>query len=109
MGKPIRGIKSMGFQFWLMVVVAFLTGPFAFISSIIYMRRGIYTKSFKGTRRKEYIHKDDKPIEYWSSVISRMIAGVAMVGLGFWFLNDIPVVNHWFAEIREIILVKTRQ
>ncbi|AWC85802.1 MULTISPECIES: hypothetical protein [Enterobacter cloacae complex] len=93
----------MGFQYWLAVCGIFLTGPFAFVQSIIFLRRGVYTKTFKGTTRKEYIHKDSKPIEYWFSVIAQMIIGVVMIGFGFWLLDDLPAFHNWHTEIREML------
>lgn len=90
----------MGFQFWFVVCSIFLTGPLAFVQSTIFLRRGIYTKKFKGSDRKEYIHKETKPIEYWFSVIAQMMASLMMIGLGFCFLDEIPIVNHWYTEIR---------
>jgi hypothetical protein len=97
-----------------MVVVAFLTGPFAFISSIIYMRRGIYTKSFKGTLKGIYSQSFQLVVLVVnaSSVAMHSLCDAVCDGQfagNAGHLNDIPVVNHWFAEIREIILVKTRQ
>jgi len=71
--------------------------------SFVYCRRGVYTKTFKGTSRKEYIHKDDKPIEFWFSIIFHMVMGMAMIVLGFWLQEDIPVVNHWYTEIRAML------
>jgi hypothetical protein len=67
------------------------------------LRRGVYTKTFKGTTRKEYIHKDSKPIEYWFSVIAQMIIGVVMIGLGFWLLDDLPAFHNWRTEINAML------
>ncbi|WP_333896597.1 DUF2542 family protein [Mixta calida] len=93
----------MGFQYWFTVCAVFLIGPIALVQSFIYMRRGIYTKTFKGTSRKEYIHKDAKPIEYWFSVIAHLGMSIMMIGLGFWFLEDIPAVNHWYNEVHAML------
>lgn len=41
----------MGFQYWFTVCAIFLTCPFMFVQSIIFLRRGVYTKTFKGTMR----------------------------------------------------------
>nr|DAV16129.1 MAG TPA: hypothetical protein [Caudoviricetes sp.] len=32
-----------------------------------------------------------------------MVMGMAMIVLGFWLLEDIPVVNHWHTEIRAML------
>ena len=93
----------MGFQFWFTVCAVFLVGPISLAQSFVYWRRGVYTKTFKGTSRKEYIHKDDKPIEFWFSIIFHLVMGMAMIILGFWLLEGIPMVNHWYAEIRTIL------
>ncbi|WP_312627367.1 DUF2542 family protein [Scandinavium sp.] len=94
---------AMGFQYWFTVCAAFLVGPISLAQSFIYCRRGVYTKTFKGTSRKEYIHKDDKPIEFWFSIIFHLVMGIVMIVLGFWLLEEIPAVNHWFSEIRAML------
>lgn len=92
----------MGFQYSFTVCASFLLGPIALVQSFAYLRRGIYTKTFKGTSRKEYIRKDEKPIEYWFSVIFHFGISFVMIGVGFWLLEDIPAVEHWYGEIRAI-------
>lgn len=92
----------MGFQFWFTVGGLFLIGPIALVQSFIYLRRGVYTKTFKGTRRREYVHKNTNPIDYWCNVLFELVAGVVMIGVGFWLLNSIPTFNEWCAGIRAI-------
>ena len=53
--------------------------------------------------RKEYIHKDTKPIEFWFSVIAQMMMSAAVLGLGFWFLDDLPAFHSWHTEIRAML------
>ncbi len=93
----------MGFQYWFTVCAVFLVGPISLAQSFVYCRRGIYTKTFKGTSRKEYIQVDEKPIEFWFSIIFHMVMGMAMIALGFWLLEDISVVSHWYAETRAML------
>lgn len=93
----------MGFQFWFTVCAIFLTSPFMFVQSIIFLRRVVYTKTFKGTMRKEYIRKVTKPIEFWFSVIAQMMMSAAVLGLGFWFLDDLPAFHSWYTEIRAML------
>lgn len=90
----------MGFQYWFTVCATFIVGLITLAESFIYMHRGIYTKTFKGTSRKEFIYKDTKPIEYWISTILHFGISIMMIGIGFWFLQEIPAVNHWYNEIR---------
>jgi hypothetical protein len=68
----------------------------------LFATRCLY-KTFKGTTRKAYIHKDSKPIEYWFSVIAQMIIGVVMTGFGFWLLDDLPAFHNWHTEIRAML------
>ena len=89
----------MGFLYWFTICAIFLTCPFMLVQSIIFLRRGVYTKTFKGTMRKEYIHKDTKPSEYWFNVIAQMMMSVAVPGLGFWLLDDLPAFHNWHTEI----------
>ena len=103
MSKLLHEKETMGFQYWFVVCAFFLIGPLAFAQSIIFICRGVYTKTFKGTSRKEYIRKDLKPIEYWCSVIAQMIVSLALIALGFWFLGDIPTVNQWYSEVSALI------
>jgi len=93
----------MGFQYWFTVCASFLVGPITLVESFKYFRRGIYTKTFKGTSRREYIHKGHKPIEYWFSVIAHFAMGAAMLGLGFWFLDTIPIVHEWYSKVRALL------
>ena len=53
--------------------------------------------------RKEYIHKDTKPIEYWFNVIAQMMMSAAVLGLGFWLLDDLPAFHSWHTEIRAML------
>jgi hypothetical protein len=46
---------------------------------------------------------DEKPIEFWFSIIFHMVMGMAMIILGFWLLDGIPIVSHWYAEIRAML------
>ncbi|EMQ0961428.1 hypothetical protein RY975_001004 [Citrobacter braakii] len=93
----------MGFQYWFTVCAVFLVGPISLVQSFVYCRRGVYTKTFKGTLRKEYIHVDEKPIEFWFSIIFHMVMGMAMIVLGFWFLDDLPAFHGWYTEIRAML------
>ena len=85
---------------WFVVVAALATGAIMLAESIAYIRRGVYTKTFKGTSRREYIHKSDRPHVYWLNVSLHVIAGVAMVYLAFWFLQFNPTVNSGYQAIR---------
>ena len=93
----------MGFQYWFTVCAVFLVGPISLVESFVYCRRGVYIKTFKGTSRKEYINVDEKPVEFWFNIIFHMVMGMAMIILGFWLIEDIPVVNHWYAEVRALL------
>ncbi|MDI3450551.1 hypothetical protein QLG09_17040 [Enterobacter sp. V89_11] len=42
---------------------------------------------------------DEKPIEFWFSIIFHMVMGMAMIVLGFWFLDDLPAFHSWYTEI----------
>jgi hypothetical protein len=53
-----------------------------FVQSIIFLRRGVYTKTFKGTMRWQVYPKDTKPGEYWFNVIAQMMMSAAVSGLG---------------------------
>lgn len=93
----------MGFSYWFTVCACFFIGPITLVQSFGYLRKGIYTKTFKGTSRKEYIHKDARPFEYWFSIIFEFGASFLLIGEGFWLLRDIPAVNEWYAEIRAML------
>jgi hypothetical protein len=90
----------MGFDYWLVIGCSLLFGPIALVEAIAYVRRGIYTKTFKGTRRREYIHKNMQPVEYWFSVIFHFAMSFAMIGLGLWFLDYIPFFHDFYSEMR---------
>lgn len=53
--------------------------------------------------RKEYIHKETKPIENWFNVIAQMMMSAAVPGLGFWLLDDLPAFHNWRTEIRAML------
>lgn len=91
------------FHIGLPYVLVILFGPITLAQSFGYLRKGIYTKTFKGTSRKEYIHKDARPIEYWFSIIFEFGASFMLIGVGLWLLRDIPAVNEWYAEIRAML------
>lgn len=92
----------MGFQYWFTVCATLILGPLALFETFRYMHRGIYTKTFKGTRRREYIHKDEKPIEFWFSIVAQFVMSGVLIGIGIWFLDEIPAVHHLYSQIREV-------
>lgn len=93
----------MGVKYWFVVVVTFVVGAVMLGEAVIYIRRGVYTKTFKGVSRREYISRVDRPGAFWMNLSVHMIAGAAMIYAGFWFLNANPVVSIWFAKIREFL------
>ncbi|MRT27020.1 hypothetical protein GJV14_23945 [Enterobacteriaceae bacterium RIT697] len=93
----------MGVNYWFIVVVSFVIGSLMLGEAIVYIRRGIYTKTFKGVSRREYIPRADRPYAFWFNLIAHMIAGTAMIYAGFWFLSFNPEVSRWYAEFRALI------
>lgn len=53
--------------------------------------------------RKEYMHKETKPSEYWFNVIAQMMMSAAVPGLGFLLLDDLPAFHNWRTEIRAML------
>lgn len=77
----------------------FICGIVMLVESVAYFRRGVYTKTFKGTSRREYIHKNEKPIEYWFSVAFHFSAGIAMLYVVFWLFYPRIVAQEWFSHM----------
>ena len=59
--------------------------------------------------RKEYIHKDTKPIEYWFNVIAQMMMSAAVLGLGFWLLDDLPAFLGTLKSAQCFLLIHHRK
>ncbi|MBA0034768.1 hypothetical protein HS962_00725 [Pantoea sp. BIGb0393] len=84
----------------LVVIAVFACGGVFLVESVLYIRRGVYTKTFKGTTRREYIKKDERRDVYWLYVILHLFAGSSAICLGFWLMQYDPKVNDWYVSIR---------
>ncbi|ACX87900.1 hypothetical protein F6Q07_15280 [Pectobacterium parmentieri] len=76
---------------YCVIAAIFLCGIVMIVESIIYVRRGVYTKTFKGVSRREYIHRNDRPDVYWLHVICHFSAGIAMIYIVFWIFYPFSI------------------
>ncbi len=78
----------MGALDYCVMVAIFICGIVMLVESIAYVRRGVYTKTFKGTSRCEYIHRSERPGVYWFNVAMHFSTGIAMLYLVLWILQS---------------------
>ena len=89
--------------YWLLVGLILLIASIMLYKSIFYIRCGIYTKTFKGSRQDEYVYKNKTPLVYWFHVIFDLIASISMLYVGFWFLDWVPPFNELYERIRSVL------
>jgi hypothetical protein len=99
--RPVEIIMDV--KDWLVIFAMFACGFVFLFESVIYLRRGIYTKTFKGTSRREYIKKEERRDVYWLNMAFHLCAATAMIFMGFWLMQLDPTVNDWYLSIRKFL------
>ncbi|MCT6590663.1 DUF2542 family protein [Pantoea dispersa] len=84
---------------WILVIIIFACGIITLIEAAFFLHRGVYTLRFKGTSRREYVHRSDRYEVYWLYMLLHTCAGLAMIALGFWIMQLEPTVNGWYQAI----------
>ncbi|MDI9766783.1 DUF2542 family protein [Pantoea dispersa] len=85
---------------WILVIIIFVCGIVTLTEAAFFLHRGVYTLRFKGTSRREYVHRSDRYEVYWLYMLLHTCAGLAMTALGFWIMQLEPTVNGWYQAIR---------
>lgn len=88
---------------WILVIIIFACGIITLTEAVFFLRRGVYTLRFKGTSRREYVHRSDRCEVYWLYMLLHTCAGLAMIALGFWIMQLNPTINDWYLSIRKFL------
>ncbi|TDS68005.1 uncharacterized protein DUF2542 [Pantoea sp. PNA 14-12] len=72
---------------WIVAAIALIGGTCFFAEALLFYRRGIFTRRFKGTTRREYVYRSEKPDVYWLYMFAHVSCGVLNIVICCWVLH----------------------
>ncbi len=83
----------MCIKVWTIAVTILVCGIVFVWEAVVFYLRGVYTLRFKGTPRREYVHRSDRLDVYWLYMLLHVCAGTAAIFFSFWFLQRDPTLE----------------